>query len=184
MAYSCSQKPCNFSEYPSLIISVYAETLGEAFLEDITQKCIIFCFVLFFSYINFHLNPLKGEICFLSWPIVIFLDWMKILNLVHTHCIHFYFPGVKHPLQHRADDCWHWALVKQFIKYFCLSMLLYFPGVKVTLHNKVGGCLSEALAILCPWKKHTTVEPVLSSILLSSHPVLSGRLSTSWTCFP
>lgn len=72
MAYSCSQKPCNFSECPSLIISVYSETLGEAFLKDITKKCIIFCFV--FSYINFHLNPLKGEICFLSWPIVIFLD--------------------------------------------------------------------------------------------------------------
>lgn len=72
MAYSCSQKPCNFSDCPSLIISVYAETLEEAFLEDITKN--VSCFVLFFSYINFHLNPLKGEICFLSWLIVIFLD--------------------------------------------------------------------------------------------------------------
>ena len=45
MAYSCSKKPCNFSDCPSLIISVYAETLEEAFLEDITKN--VSCFVLF-----------------------------------------------------------------------------------------------------------------------------------------
>lgn len=57
MAYSCSQKPCNFSDCPSLIISVYAETLEEAFLEDKIITKNVSCFVLFFSYINFHLNP-------------------------------------------------------------------------------------------------------------------------------
>ena len=45
MAYSCSQKPCNFSDCPSLLISGYAETLEEAFLEDITKNAS--CFVLF-----------------------------------------------------------------------------------------------------------------------------------------
>ena len=48
---------------------------------------------------------------------------------------------------------------------------------KILRHKRIWmPCISYCL--------ETTVEPVLSSTVLSGHPVLSSRLSKSWICVP